>query len=1814
MARRGSAIAGHRAIGSAPSTGSAMPPGSGPSPLAQQLASGMGVNGGARVNPTGGWGDAYGGYGLPRFPQDFTDGAFGPFSPIIPVAVDPAEPGTDQPLARREEYRVGWNLPVGQPGSEGLKLADFGTLRTLADLYSVARACIQFLKSQVSAMEWDIVPTEEAAKAMRNDKGAMKDFGERRMEAIRFFRRPDPDYFNWQSWMSAVMEEILTFDALSIVMRPKRGRGMKKGVLWSDLDSLNLVSGPTIRPLYDLNGATPRPPAPAYQQYLYGVPRVDLMTAITERDINDGRLSEAVLGRYTNSQLLYLPMVPRRWTPYGFPPIERGLIPVLTGLSKQGYQLDYFKEGTVPAVYISPGGDLTPNQIRELQDALNAIAGDQAFHHKVIVLPSGSHTEPQRPTPLADTFDDIVMTQVCSAFGVQPAQIGITPRATATAFSSPGAANAMAKQNSNTQDMTGLQPTLLFLTGIMDMVLQDVCNQDDMRFVFAGMQEEEDEETTTNLVVNQVTHALITIDEGRDKLGLQPYGLPQSSDPGFLTPTGFMFLDASLNPAPALPPGAPGQEPGQEPPQDGQGGQQGPKPPTPKQGPQNGQKQPQKPAQPQQGGKNPQQSGGTPGHAAAAAGANTAHTPDDGGVNKTAAPPPDQAPQQPAPPPQTPLEDMAQAALEAYLTSKIAGIVGDAFAGSATLLGAVQEIVGLLAQAYVGIMAKATAAAASEVAGVVELGRDALYALAQQRAETQRPFASIMVNDAMDAAAQGATEPPAWIDSRSNLYAQSLAGATNQAYGATVAATDPQRKIVWRLGETEHCPLCIARADHEYDFDSLPGYPGDGGFGGPICEGGPNCGCHLDYMEGDKVLDTLGNTQRPESVGYYAQQLSDITARRGRMTAERSNLVAGLPNQLGDDMTSAQSRAQSRDDMRQQLASLANQRIRSSGGYGGVSIEPSDIPASLIASLIPQYGPIPADVPITSIMDAVDSMFAAKFASADVTRATFGSMILGAVGDTVSGWNRAVAAEMEACARHLEKGRAAESWEPRKITRGDVAALADVLQTGAVSRADAVKNQLAARRYVDNSGVVYEPHGDGTHTADDFDEPSPQQGGPTGDPAGGGGYVKLPHDADGIYHDTYALVPALKGAADPGDPNPVDAEHVYNFMLQRFPPKALKWVKDARWIGPVAVDSGRVDTDDQDSWAASSEPERVKHFEDKAKDGRALKPGVVVQEPGDDKVVIIDGHHRFMGSQAAGKPFMAYVGFVDSDGGPWDETHAAQLSQGADPQNKSAETPALATVHRPLGTHGLWGDKLAQLPAYVQNIAHAMIRDGHDESEAIQLAIGAVKRWAAGEGKVTPEVQAAATAAVAEWEKLKLEHSKTKAAVSGEGLDFIGKVGPHGYIHGWIFVGVPGVGDAVQHPEHGKGVITSHGESHVTVRFANGEEHLFQVHRDASESGHFAKRGDVEHPGVHMPDPADRVMRDASEIENLSDNDLEKAREGLLKKHEEIGVWGDDADKMDALRSKVQREIYDRGDARARAADLADAVYGPNVAKFAGSDDLRMVLRDRERQAREQHMDPDRMRGHRAARVELARRADPDPKNWSVDKLHIFGGSPAEQMRTADTMKTLTADIPPERAALLQHIKISDEQLPDKRHTEGMYEFDNRVLHVNPTVYNSGSSSLEEEKIGWYSKSGHPTTLQRVLDHEMGHHLDGIQITTPSGQGWNPEGMKGRAKLFQHVSEVIGDDQLSNVPSDPAQHLTSVNGFVGKNKAEIVNNVGTYAATNHWETVAELWTQYHGQKLNGKLPTDDSADMAGQIMGNYLAGHSTETTRLMGVE
>ena len=510
-------------------------------PTAAPQSSGWG-----RVSPvaaqmlqnTNSYANTYGPF-LPRPSRTFTDGAFGPMGPINPVPVDENPPGALFPDPRLWEYRVGWNLPT-PPGTEGLKLASFDQLNTLSQKYSVARQCIELRKDEILGLEWSIELTTDAAKAYQGDKKAMRDFGERKMLATKFFKHPDPDYWSFASWMEALLEEVFVYDALSLVFRPKYGSGLGRGLLGSDLDHIKLVSGPTIRPLLNMHGGHPAPPAPAYQQYLYGVPRSDYVSMMRGTDIDDYGLTGSEINTFRSDVMLYAPVKPTRESPYGFPPVERALLPIISGLQKQEFQLDYFTEGSVPSVYISPGDpNITPTQIKELQDALNSIAGDPAYHMKVVVLPPGSKVEPQRPVDLSDSFDQLVMNQVCMAFDVNPIELGILPNigsggsgpsASAVRFGSQEARDLKSRKST--------KPMLKFLCDIFNYVLQDMCNQPDMQFQFEGLVDDEDKQQITELGVSQVQNGIASIDEVRERLDLAPWGLSETSEPVVFTAQG----------------------------------------------------------------------------------------------------------------------------------------------------------------------------------------------------------------------------------------------------------------------------------------------------------------------------------------------------------------------------------------------------------------------------------------------------------------------------------------------------------------------------------------------------------------------------------------------------------------------------------------------------------------------------------------------------------------------------------------------------------------------------------------------------------------------------------------------------------------------------------------------------------------------------------------------------------------------------------------------------------------------------------------------------------------------------------------------------------------------------------------------------------------------------------------------------------------------------------------------------------------------------------------------------------------------------
>lgn len=119
------------------------------------------------------------------------------------------------------------------------------------------------------------------------------------------------------------------------------------------------------------------------------------------------------------------------------------------------------------------------------------------------------------------------------------------------------------------------------------------------------------------------------------------------------------------------------------------------------------------------------------------------------------------------------------------------------------------------------------------------------------------------------------------------------------------------------------------------------------------------------------------------------------------------------------------------------------------------------------------------------------------------------------------------------------------------------------------------------------------------------------------------------------------------------------ARAVYEQLVEDYPPEALGWILGVRWTGPQQVPLERVDFHNADTWAASHQPKHVAKMIRKITAGKR-KPVILIDRPGHDRAMIVDGHHRSLAYQHLGEPVTAYVGHATRVDGPWDELHDSQ--------------------------------------------------------------------------------------------------------------------------------------------------------------------------------------------------------------------------------------------------------------------------------------------------------------------------------------------------------------------------------------------------------------------------------------------------------------------------------------------------------------------------------------------------------------------------
>lgn len=503
------------------------------------------------------WATIYGS-ALPRAFDTFRSGDFSPFEPILPNPIDIPEEPSGRPRPRRWQFPVGWNLPVGQPGTEGIKLANFQVLRDLADIGSIPRRAVEICKSDLLNLEWDIVPTPDAEKAMQGNPSKRKDFESRKAEVWAWLMYEiDPGmYPTFHAWLNAAAEDLLVLDAMTVHLVPSRGKN--GGPLGSNIGALELVDASTVRPLLNTWGGRPLPPQPAFQQFIWGVPRVDLMDILnlgpnaTIEDLKElnpiiDSLTTAV-DEWAGDQLIYTMANPRTNTPYGFGPVEQCLLPISIMQARQTWQWEFFRAGSLPQVFMDPGDMIaTPEEARELQDAINMTGGDLATRWNVLVTPPGAKTTPMKATDLTDAFDTLMIAEVAMSFGLQIDDFGMMPKV--AMMTSPAAAKADQQSSQDKTVRRSTIPRARIFERLFTRFLQVQLGCTDMMFSAGITEQGESANDLDDRWINRVKSSVASIDEARIALQLDPFGEDWSTVPLAFTATGVTPLPTSVESA-----------------------------------------------------------------------------------------------------------------------------------------------------------------------------------------------------------------------------------------------------------------------------------------------------------------------------------------------------------------------------------------------------------------------------------------------------------------------------------------------------------------------------------------------------------------------------------------------------------------------------------------------------------------------------------------------------------------------------------------------------------------------------------------------------------------------------------------------------------------------------------------------------------------------------------------------------------------------------------------------------------------------------------------------------------------------------------------------------------------------------------------------------------------------------------------------------------------------------------------------------------------------------------------------------------------
>ena len=489
-------------------------------------------------------------------PMPRPGGAFGavlgPAAPLIPAPLDPVLDESGRAVPRKYEYQVAQNLNITQT------LVPYQILKALVEQCDIIHRCVEIRVSEITKMDWsftlsnsaltEIMEQENVSHAAASKIGREK-YGKEIARLTEFWENPyvttDRSFVEW---MTEALWQVFTFDQLCVYPRYSLGAKLdaKQG---GDVYPIgfDVIDAPTIKILLDNRGDIPHPPAPAFEQILWGFPRGEF----TSSPDSDGQFYAGAgkAGQYLTDQLYVSVKNRRTWTVYGYSPVEQAIPAATLYLNRQRWLNAEYQEGASPKTWIKSNSlEYDPVKLAALERVLNdRLAGSTSERHRIKLLPDGfdpvamaSEGEKYKPE-----YDEFIIKRIASAFGVSPQALGIMPRSGLG-----GSGEHKGQQQS--AEVVSQRP--------MESYVEEFINALSRRFLgmskavtFKLVDNESDEDMSAKITAYSaaLSSGQLTLNDIRGELGMPLYDMAEADEPFILSGSGPVFLKGTLEAAKA---------------------------------------------------------------------------------------------------------------------------------------------------------------------------------------------------------------------------------------------------------------------------------------------------------------------------------------------------------------------------------------------------------------------------------------------------------------------------------------------------------------------------------------------------------------------------------------------------------------------------------------------------------------------------------------------------------------------------------------------------------------------------------------------------------------------------------------------------------------------------------------------------------------------------------------------------------------------------------------------------------------------------------------------------------------------------------------------------------------------------------------------------------------------------------------------------------------------------------------------------------------------------------------------------------------